>query len=77
MCKYLMGGCKEERARVFSVESSERPREHKLKCRKFSFNTRKNCVCCVGDQILAQVAQGDFVVSVLGDLQNLTGRSPE
>lgn len=41
--KYLMGGCKEEGDRLFSVVSSERTRrEHKLKHRRLLLNIRKH-----------------------------------
>jgi len=41
--KYLAGENEEDRARLFSVVLSERPRgnEHKLKTSKFHINTRK------------------------------------
>lgn len=75
MYKYLMEGCKDDRARLFLVASSERPRKHKLKCCNLCVNTRKNCSYCAGDQALAQLAEGGFGVSILGGLQNLTGPS--
>lgn len=77
MYKYLMGACKEDKARLFLVASNERPWEHKLNCCKLCLNTRKNCSYYVGDQTLAQLAQGVFWVSILGDLQNLTEPSLE
>ena len=41
--KYLQGGCKEDRARLFSVEPSARTRGdgHKLKHSRFPLNIRK------------------------------------
>jgi len=43
-CKYLMGGCQEDGAILFSVVPSDRIRgnRHKLKPRKFQLNMRKN-----------------------------------
>ena len=42
--KYLRGGCREDGARLFSVEPSNRTRgnRHKLKHRNFCLNMRKN-----------------------------------
>jgi len=44
--KYLMGGCQEDGARLFSVVPSDRTRSnghrHKLQQRKFYLNMRKN-----------------------------------
>lgn len=43
MYKYLMGDCKEDSARLFSVVSCDRTRGngHKLKYRKFDLSIRK------------------------------------
>lgn len=43
MYKYLMGGCKKDSARLFSVVPSERTRGnwHKLKYQKLQLNTEK------------------------------------
>lgn len=44
MYKYLMGECKEDSARLFSVVSCDRTRGsgHKLKYRKFHLSIRKH-----------------------------------
>jgi len=43
-CKYLMGGCQEDGAKLFSLVSRDRRRGngHKLKHRKVRLNMRKN-----------------------------------
>jgi len=42
--KYLMGGCREDGPRLFSVVSSESTRgnRHKMKYRKFHLNKKKS-----------------------------------
>lgn len=49
--KFLMGGYKEGRARLFSVVYGERTGKHKLRRREFCLNTRKNCFHYVGSNI--------------------------
>jgi len=50
---------------------------HKLYYRKFHLKVRKSFFYCKHDQTLAQVAQRGCGVSILEDIQNLTGRGPE
>lgn len=66
--KYLLGGCKENRTRLFSLVSSERTigNECKLKSRKFSLNTGEHSE---GGQALAQVSQRGWKVTVFGHVQ--------
>ena len=57
--KYLKGGCKDDRARLFSVGPSDRTRgnEDKLKHRTSCLNTRKTLFYCEGDRAVAQIGQ--------------------
>lgn len=66
--KYLLGGCKENRTRLFSLVSSERTigNECKLKNRKFSLNTGEHSE---GGQALAQVSQRGWKVTIFGHVQ--------
>lgn len=75
---YLKGGCREGRARFFSLVPSDRMRGsgHKLKCKKFPVNMRKLFSMGVAEP-LAQVAQKGFGVSLPGDNQNPSGHGPE
>lgn len=64
-----MGGCKEDRTRLFSVT---RGNGNKLKYRKCLL---KNSFYCKGGGTWEQIAQRGCEVSVLGDGQNLTVHS--
>ncbi|KAK4824233.1 hypothetical protein QYF61_012207 [Mycteria americana] len=68
--KYLKGGRKEDRARLFTVVPSDRTGGSgcKLKHRMFCLNISE------GDQALEQVAQGDCGDSILRDIQKPSGR---
>lgn len=62
-----------DRARVFSVMTRDRTRDngHRQKHRKFCLNTVSE-----GGRALAQVAQGGYGVSILGDIQKPFGQNP-
>ncbi|KAK4829452.1 LOW QUALITY PROTEIN: hypothetical protein QYF61_004670 [Mycteria americana] len=74
--KYLKGGCKEDRARLFSVVPSDRTRDNtpQLKHGRFCLNIRKHFF--TGDKALEQVAQGGCGVSILGHIQKPSGPEP-
>ncbi|KAK4824359.1 hypothetical protein QYF61_013694 [Mycteria americana] len=77
--KYLEGGCKEDRARLFSVVPSNRARGsgHRPKHGGFPLNIRKHFFTeDEGDQALAQVVQRACGVSILGDIQKPFGHGP-
>ena len=76
--KYLKGGGKEDRAKLFSAVPSDRTRGngHNLKHRWMPLNIRKPFFHCEGDRALAQVAQGGCGVSFLGDVQKPFGHGP-
>lgn len=46
---------------------------HKLKCRRFPLNSRKQFVNCERDQSVAKVAQRDGGVSILANMKTLSG----
>jgi len=73
------GRNKEYRTRLFPVVSSERTRGkgHIMRCRKFHSNRRNHLFDCGGDQTLEQAVHRVCGVSILGDIENLTGHSPE
>ncbi|KAK4816404.1 hypothetical protein QYF61_016721 [Mycteria americana] len=66
---YVKGGCKEDRDRLLSVVSCDRTRGkgHKLKHGRFPLNITKHFLYCACHLALAQVAQRDYGVSILGD----------
>ncbi|KAK4810883.1 hypothetical protein QYF61_013291 [Mycteria americana] len=66
------GGCKDDRARLFSVVPSGRTRGngHKVKHRRFHLNIRKHFFTVEVTEHWAQVAQRGCGVSLLGDIQN-------
>jgi len=72
--KYLMEGCKEDGASLFSVVPSERTR-HKLKYRKFQLNVRKTSftVRVIEHE---QVGQKGCQVSILGNTQGYVLSKP-
>ena len=71
---YLMGGSEEQEAGVFSIVPSDRIRGNGHM--KVSLNIRKCFFHCEDGQTLAQVAWRGCGVSILGDIQNVAGRSP-
>lgn len=78
--KYLLGGSKEDRTRLFSVVPSERARckGHKLKYRKYPLNVTESFFfffSCEDGQTLKQVAQRLCEVFILKDIQDSTGNS--
>lgn len=79
MYKYLKGRCKEGRARLFSVSSSDRTRGNgrKLKSTKFNLNARKHFCAVKMVKALVQVAQRGVGVSILGGIKNVTGNRAE
>lgn len=68
------GRCSEDGTRVFLVvpNDSIRGKRLKLKHKRFPLNIRKHIFYCEGDQVLAQVAQGDWGHAILG-VQKLPG----
>lgn len=82
MYKYLMGGSKGDGARFFSVmfTDSIRDNRQKLKYRKcpLSIDNTPLLLGRVGVvQTLEQIIQTDCGISILGDIENLTGHSSE
>lgn len=67
--KYVKGGCKKGRARLFSVVPSDKTREnrHKLKHVRFHLHQKKHFYH-ESDQALAQIAQRGCRVPVLGHI---------
>ncbi|KAK4830129.1 hypothetical protein QYF61_008556 [Mycteria americana] len=72
--KYLMERSKEDGVRLFSVESSDRTRGHKLKHKGFR---KKKLYYCEGGQTLELAAQRGCGLSILGNMQDLAGRGFE
>lgn len=74
VCKYLKGGCREAKARLFSEVHSGSARGNRCKQehRKFQLNMQREKNHCEGGQILVQAAQKGC-----GGAQSLTGHSPE
>lgn len=74
--KCLLGGEKENRARLFSVVLSKRTKnnDQKLKYKKVHLNIRQRLFhwYCTLEHILQRVCG----VSILGDIQNTTGNGP-
>jgi len=70
--------CTEDRARFFSVAPSNRTRDkaHKLKHRHFHLNIREHFFYWEAVQALAQLAHRGCGVSVLEDIQKLSGYRP-
>ena len=75
--EYLQGECKENGARLFPVEPSDRSRGsgYTLKHRRFPWNIMKHCHC-ESDQALVQADQGGGGVSILADSQEPSGHGP-
>jgi len=73
--KYLKGRCKKDGAGLFSVVPSDRTRGngHILKHRRFCLNVRTHFFYSEGDQLLAQVAQGENGISITGGIQIPSG----
>jgi len=75
--KYPKGECQEDRAKLFSVVSSDRTRgnRQKLEHRKFHLSMIKDFFT-EDDRALEQTAQKDYEVSFSGDIQDTSGCLP-
>ena len=71
----MKGGCKEDRASLFSVVPSDRTRgkEHKLKHGRFPLNIRKHFFTVRVTEQWHRLPK-EVAVSILGDTQKLPGQ---
>lgn len=80
VCKYLRRGAvgSEDKARPFSLVSSDRTRGNglKVKYKKSHLNIRK-IFYCLGNHTQEQVAPSSCGVAILGDVQKLPAHSPD
>jgi len=78
MCKNLMRVIKKYIVRPFSLVPTDRMRGNERTLKKQIFcRKNENFFHCEGDQTLEPVTQSSCKVSILRDIQNLCGYSPE